>query len=112
MRRVRRGALLLTLVLLLPLFGGCLDSHEIETLAIVSGLAVDRGEEKTFRVTAELISSKSEQTSSLSVSAEGDTVYDCIRSLVSPAGKTLYLSHCKVCVLSLDAEMCIRDRSR
>lgn len=103
MRRLHRGALLLAIALLLPLLGGCLDSHEIETLAIVSGLAVDRGEEKTFRVTAELISSKNEQTSSLSVSAEGDTVYDCIRSLVSPAGKTLYLSHCKVGILSLDA---------
>ncbi len=92
MRHLRSAALLLAFDLLRD-----------ETLAIVSGLAVDRGEKKSFRVTAELISSKNEQTSSLPVSAEGDTVYDCIQSLVSPDGKSLYLSHCKVCVLSLDA---------
>ena len=98
--------LLFILLLFSPLLGGCLDANEIETLAIVSGLTIDKGSEKNFHVTAELVgtgSGKENESKPVIVSSEGDTIYDCIKSMKSPDGKRLYLSHCKICVLSADA---------
>lgn len=96
----------LILLLIIPLFlTGCFDYHELNTRAIVSGMAVDY-EEGEFLVTLEILNSKKsdseKESTDKSYYAEGSgkTLSEAIQECNLKVSKDAYYSHLKVVVLS------------
>jgi spore germination protein KC len=99
--------LLLTIVLILNLsiLTGCWNYREVEKLAIVAGVAIDKGKNSEFQVTVEIIQisgGKDTKLTSKLVTIEGKTIFDAVRNAISLSGKKLYWSHTKVVVISKD----------
>jgi spore germination protein KC len=99
--------LLLTIVSLLTIaiLAGCWNYREIEKLAIVSGVAIDKGENNQFRVTVEIIQisgGKDTMATSKLLTMEGSTIFDAVRNAISLTGKKLYWSHTKLIIISKD----------
>ncbi|MGE5677333.1 MAG: Ger(x)C family spore germination protein, partial [Pseudomonadota bacterium] len=83
---------------------GCWNYKEIEKLAIVSGVAIDRDGDNKLLVTTEVVSVKQEQRQSslqpVYMQAVGSSFFDTARSLIAYQGKRLYWSHAKVVIVS------------
>ncbi len=82
---------------------GCWNYREIESLAIVAGAAVDKGENARYRMTVEVVKisgGKDTKTESKLISVEGDTIFECARNAISLSGKKLYWSHTKILIIS------------
>ncbi len=83
---------------------GCWNYKEIEQLAIVSGVAVDKSGEDKVLVTVEIVSVQQEQKQStlkpVYIQAIGITFFDAARSMIALEGKKLYWSHAKVAIIS------------
>lgn len=83
---------------------GCWNYREVEQLAIVSGVAIDRYGKDNVLVTAEIVSvDQTQKGSSLKpvyIEATGTTFFEAIRSMVSIQGKKLYWSHAKTIIVS------------
>lgn len=96
--------MMISMVMINSLFmAGCWNYREIDKLSIVAGVAVDKGPEGQYVMTAEIIQisgGKDSKTSSKIVTMEGKTVFDAVRDGISVAGKRLYWSHAKVLILS------------
>lgn len=88
------------------LLSGCWNYREIDELAIVSGVAVDRGKGGKVIATVEIVHVQQSQGQSeikpVYVQAEGDTFFHAIRKIVALQGKKLYWSHAKVIIVSED----------
>lgn len=85
------------------LLSGCWDYREINDTAMVSGISIDRGEEKSYLVSVEIIKpaeSDSATSSAKVLSEEGNSVEDCLKRLVNVATKELQFSHCKLILFS------------
>lgn len=85
------------------LASGCWNYREVDKLAIVAGVAVDKEKNGLFKVTAEIVNISGEndkKTSSVLISMEGKTMFDAVRNGISLSGKRLYWSHEKVLILS------------
>lgn len=99
-----RIALLLFIILINSIFAsGCWNYKEIDTLAIVAGVAVDKGIKNQFLMTVEIIlisSGKESKMTSNTIEAEGKTMFDAARNIISLSGKRLYWSHAKIIILS------------
>lgn len=100
----RRAAALISIVFCTIALTGCWNYREVEQMAIVSGVAIDKHEEDKLLITVEIVSSdQSQQQSSLRpiyIQLEGDTFFETIRSMVSIQGKRLYWSHAKAVIIS------------
>lgn len=82
---------------------GCWDYQEINNVTNVAGIALDKGEEKKFKLTFETIVFKPSADFNISVKlveTEGDTIFEGIRNAVAVAGKRLYIGHCKAIIFS------------
>lgn len=101
----RRLCALLAAALLLCTLCGCSNYSELNELSIVTGFALSRGTGKAFRITAEILGDGDSKNASppVTVTSEGDSVFDCVSGLVPPSGKPLYFSHCKIAILTEDA---------
>lgn len=105
MKTMKRSLLLIILILNCIFISACWNYREIEQMAIVMGLAVDKGsDEHQFLVTAEIINPKGgreeKKQESVTIEATGDTIFDAIRQLTSLAGRKMYWSHAKVAIVS------------
>lgn len=96
----------ITIILILTIsLSGCWNYREIEELSIVAGFAIDMTEDDNFNITVEVVSSgksgktEGELTPSI-MEAEGPTLFEAIRSMISESGKKLYWSHTKIMVIS------------
>lgn len=95
-------------LILLPLtcsifLTGCWNYREIDKMAIVAGVAVDKGPDGQLKVTAEIIASsggRDSKTESKILTMEGQTVFDAVRNGIAISGKRLYWSHSIVVILS------------
>ena len=90
-------------LIILFMFCGCSDYHEINNTAMVAGIAVDRGEEKKYNISVEVIQPASADSSSPTAKVlkeEGDNAEDCLKRLVNKATKELRFSHCKLILFS------------
>lgn len=99
--------LIFMIIMILFLLTGCWNYRELDKLAIVSGLAVDKSEKgDKFLLTAEVIDIKQGTTevkiSSIRIESEGETIFDAMRNMIKISGKRLYWSHAKVIILSQD----------
>ena len=98
-------SIVIILTLNLFLFCGCWNYAEIDQQANVSGLAVDVGRNgKKYHVTVEIISMEGgdgkEGVQTSLVEADGDTILESVRRMISITSKKLYFGHCKVIVFS------------
>ncbi|HEX9061260.1 MAG TPA: Ger(x)C family spore germination protein [Clostridia bacterium] len=85
------------------LLTSCWNYREIDKLAVVAGVAVDKGTDHKYRITVETIQisgGKDTKPKSKLISVEGDTMFDAARNEISLSGKRLYWSHAKVIILS------------
>lgn len=85
---------------------GCWNYREIEKLAVVAGLAVDKSEEEgTYELTVEIVDIKGGKeaiTGSKIASAKGETMFDTVRNMIALTGKRLYWSHTKLIIVGED----------
>ena len=82
---------------------GCWNYREVDKLAIVAGVAVDKGERNNFKLTFELVQISGGRESKITsqiLSMEGRTMFDAVRNAISITGKRLYWSHAKAIVIS------------
>lgn len=103
----KTAAVLLEAALILTAFSGCWNYHELETYSIVSGMAIDKGQNGyKYHVTFECVKmsggGKSAQIEPLLLEEDGDTVFDAVRSTLRESDKKLYFNHCKILILSSD----------
>lgn len=92
------------LILITIFLTSCSDSSDIESDVFASGLAIDRGEEKHYKVSAEILTTKSNgdtaNITSKVIDSEGDTILEAISGMVSETSKKLNFDHCSIIVLS------------
>ena len=105
----------LAIIMIFPLFSGCWSRNEIETIAIVSGIGIDKisadGGEK-FLLTANIVrpslvsggaqgtGGRAGQPISWSINSIGKTLSDCERNLNLRAARTIFYGHTRYVVLS------------
>ncbi|MDP4091707.1 MAG: Ger(x)C family spore germination protein, partial [Bacillota bacterium] len=92
--------MLLSLLVFLNLISmtACWNYREIDKLAIVTGVAIDKGDDQKFKLTVEVIDFTGEKNTkavSRTMTMEGKTIFDAARNAISISGKRLYWSHMK-----------------
>ena len=96
--------LLILLILPFLLLTSCSDRSDIESDVFAAGIAIDIGEEKLYKVSAEILTTKSSgDTSNITskvIDSEGDTVLEAISGMVSETSKKLNFDHCNIIILS------------
>jgi spore germination protein KC len=102
----RKWIWLTILILLNGIFiPGCWNYREVEKLAIIAGVAIDKGENNPYKITFEIIQNsggKDSKAVSKIITMEGRTIFDAVRNAISLSGKKLYWSHTKIVVISRD----------
>jgi len=96
--------LIILIALCTCMFTGCWNYREIEKMAIVAGVAIDKSEDGKTLITVEIISVSSSKdksaTNPVYIQTSGDSFFDAVRKLISVQGKKLYWSHTKVVIVS------------
>lgn len=104
MKLIKNYLFIVLLLINTILMSGCWNYREVDRLSIVSGAAIDKGENKKYLITVETIELKAggedTQTNSKIVGAEGETIFDAVRDIITLTGKRLYWGHAKVVVAS------------
>lgn len=103
MGRAKVSLLVLMFFITNIFISGCWNYKEVDKLSVVSGVAIDKGENSNYLVTVEILKisgGKESKTTSKTVSAEGKTLFDAARNMISMTGNRLYWSHTKVVILS------------
>lgn len=101
---MKKSKITLLIILINSIFvTGCWNYKEVDQFLIVTGIAVDKGTDDQYKITAEIAQisgGKDSKTTSKTVAAEGKTMFDAARNMISLSGKRLYWSHTKVIILS------------
>lgn len=96
--------LLAIIILINSIFAsGCWNYREVDKFLIVAGMAIDKGTKKHFQITVEIMQTDAGNDTKMKskiMTAEGDTVFDAVRNMISISGKRLYWSHTQVIILS------------
>lgn len=97
-------------VILLTLFFDTFQPRSIETVAVISGMGLEKGEEKRLKLSVQIIRSgsnanESNASSCIVMTAEGDTVAEACKELVLKTGSVLFWSHCAVMVIQEELAM-------
>lgn len=103
MLKIKSIFLLLTISVITFVSTACWNYREVDKLSIVAGVAIDRGVNGQYAMTVEVIkigTGKETKMSSETYSAEGKTLFDAIRNIISLSGKRLYWSHTKLVIIS------------
>ena len=84
---------------------GCWNYREIDTLAIVAGIAIDKDIiTKKYIVTTEIITTQMQGVSSIIGSelftSEGDSIFGAMRNTIEKTGLRLFWSDAKVVIIS------------
>jgi spore germination protein KC len=108
--------LLVLLLTTLPfLQTGCWSSNEINNLAITTALGIDKAEDGKYQITALIVRSNSlfksgttggsggsQESPSLIISGEGDSLFGAMRNLSTVLAKRMYWAHLQVIVFGAD----------
>jgi spore germination protein KC len=81
----------------------CWNYREIDKLAIVAGVAIDKEDNGNLSLTVEVVEftgDKENVTTSKTITVEGKTIFDAARNAISLTGKRLYWSHDKIVIIS------------
>ena len=98
---------ILVVLILLTMITGCYDYHELKQLAITSGIGIDKGEEKNYKVTAQVLNTKksSKEASSSEIpefiiyESEADTIQEALRLIILESSKRIYANHIQMMVI-------------
>jgi len=105
MKCCKKILVLITVLLNIIPLNGCWNYREIDQLAIVAGIAIDKGINEKFSITVEIVeitsggTAQSETTSKI-ITFEGKTIFDTSRHVISVSGKKLYWGHAKIAIIS------------
>lgn len=105
MKIVKRFCILLTVLFMFTLTG-CWNYREIESLNIVSGVAIDQGENGyKYHLTIQYVnlsggSSSKSSPKPVLVDSDGNTIFDAVRNLILQSQKKFYFSDCKIAIIS------------
>lgn len=103
MKKLRTCFLVLIITINLIFISGCWNYKEVDKFQIVAGLAVDKGKNDKYQITAEIAdvtADKEMNVISKIITTEGMTLFDAVRNMIAISGKKLYFSHAKVIILS------------
>lgn len=104
--RVKRYIAYLLVLVNIFLLSGCWNYVEIDSQLFVAGAAIDMGENGyKYHMTVEIIklgTSAQSETSTEKAESDGNTIFQCIRNLLSITAKKLYWGHSKVIIISED----------
>lgn len=103
MTLLRKSIAILLIVSMLSSLCGCWNYRLLEDLAIVAGMAIDKGTEDRYELTIEIAEAKSGKeriVGSRIIHTSGQTIFDAVRDGISIVGKKLYWSHTKSIILS------------
>lgn len=105
MKKKKLGLLILMIIMCPILLSGCWDYKEIDQLAIVAGVAIDKDEiSSKYIVTAEIITTQMQGASSIISSelyiSEGESVFSSVRNMIETTGLKLFWSDAKVIIVS------------
>ncbi|WP_313758147.1 Ger(x)C family spore germination protein [Tissierella sp.] len=95
------------LALIIILLTGCWNYREIDKLALVSGIAIDKDSlSKGYEVTAEIVSistsAKEPNFNSTKIQSKGEGIFDCMRNMINISAKQLFWSHASILIVSED----------
>lgn len=95
---------LIVILTVVPLMG-CWSYREINNLALVSGVAIDKNPSgEGYEMTAEIIdissSNKEPDFDSLRLQSKGATIFDCSRNMINISAKMLYWGHATTIIVS------------
>ncbi|MDF2519532.1 MAG: germination protein Ger(X)C family [Clostridia bacterium] len=96
-------AVLAFLILVIMLTTGCWNYREVEQLAIVAGVALDKNEDGTLQVTVETVDIRGGTQGTYEpeyIEIEGESLFESNRRAIAIGGKRLYWSHAKAIILS------------
>ncbi|EGW36803.1 Ger(x)C family spore germination protein [Desulfosporosinus sp. OT] len=113
MRKGKRVIYTLLILVIPLLISGCWDRKELEGRAIVTLIAIDKGENNQIKFSVQIARTSDSQASSnggssggekssIIMSGTGDTVFDAIRNLILKAGRKLYYPHNTAIILGND----------
>lgn len=90
-------------ILNLILLTGCWNYTEMDQQLNVSGIAIDKGQNgKKFHVSVEVITTgknKDMKDTAEVIEADGNTIFNAVRDMITVASKRLYFGHCKTLVI-------------
>ncbi|MBS4539263.1 Ger(x)C family spore germination protein [Clostridium sp. D2Q-11] len=101
---------IILLVIILLSITGCWDNKDITKQTLVVGMGIDKGQDKEYKVTLQLVKPSALQQNGkdksekpyLVISAEGDTIFEAIREHLKKTGRKAYFSHNRVIVICED----------
>lgn len=100
----KKSILLLLILLINSTFAtSCWNYREIDKLAIVAGVAVDKGLSDRYRITVEIVEFRGQKevmATSETITLEGKSIFDASRNGIAFSGRRLYWSHAKILVIS------------
>ena len=104
MKKLGKAAVLLAAAAVLSSLSGCWNYHELENYSIVSGIAVDVGQNGyQYHLTFECVDLSDEGDTGgvqpLIMESDGNSIFDAVRSVLRESDKKLYFTHCQVILL-------------
>ncbi|RXI99837.1 Ger(x)C family spore germination protein [Anaerobacillus alkaliphilus] len=97
----------LVLLSILLLLTGCWDSEELNEISLVTGIAIDKGENYKYKLTVEVLNPPAlqtenvgDQSASIIFSLEGDSVGELARKMNIGFTRKLKYSHMRIAVFS------------
>lgn len=105
MKRLKISLSLLLLIMVSVMFSGCWNYREINDMAIVTSIAIDKDiKNNKYDITLEIAHSehgeKGGRINSKIYKGKGDTIFEGIRDLIAVIGQRAYWSHTKVVIIS------------
>ncbi len=82
---------------------GCWNYHELDQMAMVAGVAVDRGTNGyRYHLTIEYLDTSSSAIKSKLMETDGNSIFDAIQNATSISERVLYFADCKLIIISQD----------
>lgn len=105
MKKFKLGILIFIITLYSLLLCGCWNYREIDSMAIVAGMAIDKNtHNNSYIVSVEIITIEPQGLKSIIrselYSSEGVTIFDAVRNMIEKIGMRPYWSHAKTVIIS------------
>ncbi len=101
-RRFSKGVyIVIAAAVLLSLFYDSFQPRNIESVTVVSGVGMEKGDEKRLKLTIQMIKPQKGDTgtstsSSMVITGEGNTVTEAVEDIMIKTGSVLFWAHCSV----------------
>lgn len=101
--KVIKSCCILLLIMVMLCFTGCWNYRELDGLTMVSGFAIDKGEQgHKYHLTFELLNLAENKAAAEQLESDGDTIFDAVRNAIEKTQKKLFFSDCNIIVINQD----------